>query len=53
VNVEEFPNYLQIIGGEENMMDISTMQRKNDDGEYSSMDEVKVRGILNSRVVLY
>lgn len=42
VETEHYPDYLDIIGGEDKMMDLGTMQQKVDDGEYSGMDELEV-----------
>ncbi|WVN85477.1 uncharacterized protein L203_100623 [Cryptococcus depauperatus CBS 7841] len=41
VDLEAFPNYLEVIGGEDKMMDISTMQAKFDHNEYSSVDHIE------------
>ena len=49
VDLDQFPAYLGIVGGEENMMDLGTMQGKVDDGEYRSMDAVEV-SVIVSRV---
>lgn len=43
VNPEDFPDYLDIVGGEDNMMDLGTMQQKVDDGDYRNMDGFEVR----------
>jgi bromodomain-containing protein 7/9 len=39
--VEDFPGYLEIVGGEDKMMDLGTMQLKVDSGEYRSVDEIE------------
>ena len=41
VNIDDFPSYLKAVGGEDQMMDIGTMQSKIDLGEYKSMDEIE------------
>lgn len=41
VQVDEYPGYLEIIGGEERMMDLGTMQSKVTSGEYRSMDDLE------------
>ena len=42
VRTSDFPEYLAIVGGEENMMDLGTMQSKVDEGEYRSIDDIEV-----------
>ncbi|WWC58650.1 uncharacterized protein I303_101194 [Kwoniella dejecticola CBS 10117] len=41
VDLDAFPDYLDVIGGEDKMMDMGTMQKKLDNGEYSSIEEVE------------
>ncbi|WWC66341.1 uncharacterized protein I206_100242 [Kwoniella pini CBS 10737] len=41
VDLEAFPDYLAVIGGEEKMMDMGTMQKKIDNGEYNSIDQIE------------
>ncbi|KAK4689729.1 hypothetical protein P7C73_g378, partial [Tremellales sp. Uapishka_1] len=41
VELDDYPDYLDIIGGEDNMMDLGTMQTKLDDGRYRSMEELE------------
>lgn len=41
MQVEDFPGYLEIVGGEDKMMDLGTMQLKVDSGEYRSVDEIE------------
>lgn len=42
VDTEHYPDYLDIIGGADKMMDLGTMQQKVDDGSYRDMDELEV-----------
>ncbi|KAJ9099188.1 hypothetical protein QFC21_004068 [Naganishia friedmannii] len=39
VDEEEFPGYLDMIGGRENAMDLATMEDKIDAGRYKTMDQ--------------
>ncbi|WVQ82550.1 hypothetical protein IAT38_004679 [Cryptococcus sp. DSM 104549] len=41
VDLEAFPDYLDIIGGEDNMMDMGTMQNKVESGEYQNVDQIE------------
>ncbi|OCF55388.1 hypothetical protein L486_06871 [Kwoniella mangroviensis CBS 10435] len=41
VDLEAFPDYLDVIGGEDKMMDMGTMQRKVDSGEYTSVEQLE------------
>ncbi|WVW82381.1 hypothetical protein I302_104388 [Kwoniella bestiolae CBS 10118] len=41
VDLEAFPDYLDVIGGEDKMMDMGTMQRKVDSGEYTSVGQME------------
>ncbi|OCF41809.1 hypothetical protein I317_04415 [Kwoniella heveanensis CBS 569] len=41
VDLEAFPEYLDAIGGEGNMMDMGTMQSKVDNGEYTSIEQIE------------
>ncbi|WVF70522.1 hypothetical protein IAT40_005312 [Kwoniella sp. CBS 6097] len=41
VDLEAFPDYLGVIGGEANMMDMGTMQSKVDNGEYTSIEQIE------------
>jgi hypothetical protein len=41
VHVDDLPNYLEMIGGEDKMMDLATMQTKVDTGEYKSVDQLE------------
>jgi hypothetical protein len=42
VDLEAYPDYLGIVGGEDKMMDLGTIQGKIDNEEYRSMDEFQV-----------
>lgn len=42
MQVSEYPGYLEIIGGEDRLMDLGTMQVKVTSGEYRSMDDMEV-----------
>lgn len=39
VDLEAYPDYLEIVGGEDKMMDLGTIQGKIDNEEYRSIDE--------------
>lgn len=41
VNLEDFPDYLGIVGGEDKMMDLGTMQSKIDNDDYDNFDQFK------------
>ncbi|ORY32317.1 hypothetical protein BCR39DRAFT_464762 [Naematelia encephala] len=41
VNPDNFPGYLEAVGGEDKMMDLGTMQSKIDDGLYKTIDELQ------------
>ncbi|WRT64215.1 uncharacterized protein IL334_001144 [Kwoniella shivajii] len=41
VDLEAFPDYLNVIGGEDKMMDMGTMQNKVNNGEYTTLDQVE------------
>ncbi|KAK8865985.1 hypothetical protein IAR55_001135 [Kwoniella newhampshirensis] len=41
VDLDAFPDYLNIIGGEDKMMDMGTMQSKIDNGEYQNLDQIE------------
>ncbi|WOO82469.1 Bromodomain-containing protein 9 [Vanrija pseudolonga] len=41
VNLEDYPDYLEVVGGADKMMDLQTMQTKVDENEYRSMDELE------------
>ncbi|WVR05948.1 hypothetical protein IAU60_002975 [Kwoniella sp. DSM 27419] len=41
VDLEVFPDYLAVIGGEDKMMDMGTMQSKVDNGEYRSIEQIE------------
>ncbi|TXT10785.1 hypothetical protein VHUM_02290 [Vanrija humicola] len=41
VNLDDYPDYLEVVGGEDKMMDLQTMQTKVDENEYRSMDELE------------
>jgi hypothetical protein len=47
VDLKEYPDYLQVIGGEDRAMDLGTMESKAEGGEYRRMEDFEV-----SRVVL-
>jgi hypothetical protein len=42
VDEEEFPGYLNTIGGRENAMDLATMEEKIESGRYKTMDQFEV-----------
>ena len=42
MSLEEYPNYFEVIGGEEEAMDLGTMEGKVDRGEYRDMAEFEV-----------
>jgi hypothetical protein len=42
VDLESYPDYLGIVGGEDKMMDLGTMQNKIDNEEYRSIEEFQV-----------
>jgi hypothetical protein len=42
VDLEAYPDYLEIVGGEDKMMDLGTIQGKIDNEEYRSIDEFQV-----------
>ena len=42
VSLEEYPNYFEVIGGEDRAMDLGTMEDKVAKGEYKSMVEFEV-----------
>jgi hypothetical protein len=42
VSLEEYPNYFEVIGGEDQAMDLGTMEGKVDRGEYRDMAEFEV-----------
>jgi bromodomain-containing protein 7/9 len=42
VDLEAYPDYLGIVGGEDKMMDLGTIQGKIDNEEYRSIDEFQV-----------
>jgi bromodomain-containing protein 7/9 len=42
VDEQEFPGYLDMIGGSENAMDLATMEEKIDAGRYKTMDQFEV-----------
>ena len=42
MDLEAYPDYLCIVGGEDKMMDLGTIQGKIDNEEYRSMDEFQV-----------
>lgn len=42
VDLEAFPDYLDVVGGEDNMMDMGTMQAKVDRDEYRNIDQIEV-----------
>lgn len=42
VDLEAYPDYLGIVGGEDKLMDLGTIQGKIDNEEYRSMDEFQV-----------
>lgn len=46
VDLEAFPDYLDVIGGEDNMMDMGTMQAKVDRNEYRNIDQIEVSTLL-------
>ena len=48
VDLEAYPDYLGIVGGEDKMMDLGTMQTKIDNEEYRSMDEFQVSRLRRS-----
>ncbi|CAK9779488.1 hypothetical protein CC85DRAFT_287345 [Cutaneotrichosporon oleaginosum] len=41
VDVDEYPGYIETIGGPDNAMDLGTMQRKIDSGEYHGIEELE------------
>lgn len=41
VDLEAFPDYLDVIGGEDNMMDMGTMQAKVDRNEYRNIEQIE------------
>ncbi|BEJ16751.1 hypothetical protein CspHIS471_0601520 [Cutaneotrichosporon sp. HIS471] len=41
VDADEYPGYIDTIGGPDNAMDLGTMQKKIDDGEYNSIGELE------------
>ncbi|WWD17817.1 hypothetical protein CI109_102260 [Kwoniella shandongensis] len=41
VDLDAFPDYLSVIGGEDKMMDMGTMQSKIDTGEYRNIDQIE------------
>ena len=42
VDLEAYPDYLGIVGGEDKMMDLGTIQGKIDNEEYRSIEEFQV-----------
>lgn len=46
VDLEAFPDYLDVIGGEDNMMDMGTMQAKVDRNEYRNIEQIEVSTLL-------
>ena len=43
VNLDDLPDYLDIVGGEDKMMDMGTMQSKFENGKYRNLDQLEVR----------
>jgi len=51
VSLEEYPNYFEVIGGEDEAMDLGTMEGKVDRGEYRDMAEFEVSREEVSRIM--
>jgi hypothetical protein len=49
VSLEEYPNYFEVIGGEDKAMDLGTMEDKVGRGEYRQMSEFEVSSRLINR----
>jgi hypothetical protein len=48
VSLEEYPNYFEVIGGEDKAMDLGTMEDKVGRGEYRQMSEFEVSSLNSS-----
>jgi hypothetical protein len=42
VNIEDYPDYWERIGGEDKAMDLGTMEKKLNDGIYTNLDQLEV-----------
>lgn len=42
VNPDDYPGYLEAVGGEDKMMDFQTMQGRLDNREYRDFDQISV-----------
>jgi hypothetical protein len=51
VDLEAYPDYLGIVGGEDKMMDLGTIQTKIDNEEYRSIDEFQVSYIRRGGII--
>jgi hypothetical protein len=49
VDEQEFPGYLDTIGGRDNAMDLATMEEKIETGLYKSMDQFEVSYLSSGR----
>jgi hypothetical protein len=49
VDEEEFPGYLDLIGGRANAMDLATMEEKLEGGKYRTVEQFEVSSKLLSR----
>lgn len=47
VDLNEYPGYINAIGGPQNAMDLATMSRKVDDRQYKNIDDFHVSFALS------
>lgn len=48
MDADEYPGYFETIGGPDKAMDLGTMQRKIDEGEYNGIEELEVSCLVRN-----